>query len=411
MTFGIAPYFAWMGVFFLFAHAVGPRVPGEGHRFAALDGLRGILALSVFFHHAMVHYHFRQTGTWGDPPERFYAQMGPIPVMLFFFLSGFLFWSKLIAAGGKLDYGAFFIGRARRILPAYWLSVALILAIVAWRSNFSLHEPVAQVAEEIGRWLSFSLPWGTVWNINAISGTDKINAAVAWTLRYEWLFYFSLPLLAPFARGRRLFPMLAGVTVLYFFLRRVVFAEEIAKVWVAPYVHTSLGFLTYLGSGFGFGMIAAWLVKAYPSIPFLARRAASLIPLTALALAIYTEPGIFVTRALLLVFFVFVVYGNDFFGVLTSRAAATLGAASYSIYVLHGIVLTLLVPTFGSPDPLRYWLFTGAAGLVTVSVGLLSYRWVECPFIRPRVKAPEAEPISSTELPERKLGGRSRSGG
>src|SRR6185437_12688581 len=125
-------YFLWMLVFALFSYSLAPWVrrtfAWEFHSERSREDtfnlhfecLRGILALSVLFHHACITYFFYKNGKWEPPPSVFYAAIGPIAVTLFFVLSGYLFWRKARVAGGVPNVGKFFRARFRRILPVYY---------------------------------------------------------------------------------------------------------------------------------------------------------------------------------------------------------------------------------------------------------------------------------------------------
>src|SRR5579859_5063733 len=126
-----------------------------------LESLRGLLALSVLFSHAVVTYFYFQTGVWTPPPSPFYAFLGAGPVTLFFFVSGFLFWSKCLAHDGVGGYGSFLAGRVRRLVPAYYASVAIVM-------------PTREV--------------------DGFSHASLVNASVVWSLMFEVIFYILLPL-------------------------------------------------------------------------------------------------------------------------------------------------------------------------------------------------------------------------
>jgi len=93
-----------------------------------LDGMRGWLALGVFFQHVMTTYFFYTRGTWDASPAHFYEVTGAIGVSLFFMITGFLFWGRVLRSNGRLDAAALYRSRLRRILPMYLVSVLMVLA-------------------------------------------------------------------------------------------------------------------------------------------------------------------------------------------------------------------------------------------------------------------------------------------
>lgn len=90
---------------------------------------------------------------------------------------------------------------------------------------------------------------------------------------------------------------------------------------------------------------------------------------------------------LLSVVFVFVVAGNDFFGLLSSNAVFLLGTVSYSFYITHGIVLFVFSHLFNRWVPIRslsvlqYWLFIGVVAATAVCFATLLYWNVERRFM------------------------------
>jgi peptidoglycan/LPS O-acetylase OafA/YrhL len=226
-----------------------------------LESLRGLLATSVLFHHAMVNYFYFQTGKWLMPPSRFYVFLGSAPVTLFFFLSGFLFWSKCIAHNGIGGYGTFLVARARRLVPAYYASVGIMLLIVFLNTHFKLAVPLKTFGGELARLLMF-LPTPSV---NGFQQAFYINAGVVWTLMCEIVFYLLLPLLFWLFKGYRVFIYIALASCIPWVLARhgVVFT-------VNPPPTTKVGPLIILvldlffGLGFGLGMVVAFLNTRCP---------------------------------------------------------------------------------------------------------------------------------------------------
>lgn len=383
---------------------------GATDRHELCDGLRGLLALGVFFHHVVVSYQY-WTGTgWRDPEAFFFAQLGPIPVQLFFALSGFLFWQKLGQSKGPINWMRFYGDRLRRLLPAYAASMAyLILLVFVW-SNFRLYEPPLEFLHNLLPWFSFGVYGAEFSNLNLMIHTSKLNAGVFWSLRYEWFFYFSLFFLPWFTRGRRLFPLLVGALIVYVLIRRFVFTDILHS---PRFVSSILGFLTYFVSAFGIGMVAAHLKRIFPrtswganpvfgtlgTICFLV---ALLVPMK---MSLYLALPI--SRLLLSLFFFSVIFGNDLFGLLKTQGAKTLGLVSYSLYVWHGLVLYTFCNRVTRFVPLNQFseavLWSGAlvAMIFVLLVSLLSYRFVEFPFLR---KPPKRELLSDEGLESTRLG-------
>jgi hypothetical protein len=137
-----------IGIARVFAHFI-PLSRDKLH--IPLESLRGILAMSVLFSHAVVTYFYFQTGVWTNPPTPFYAFLGPGPVILFFFLSGFLFWSKCLAHDGIKTYHSFLAARVRRLVPAYYVSVAIVIFLVWAKMHFKLVVPFTTFLSELAR--------------------------------------------------------------------------------------------------------------------------------------------------------------------------------------------------------------------------------------------------------------------
>src|SRR5438105_6464905 len=88
--------------------------------FPALEGLRGIAALLVVFHHSRSHWLWGWLEGWNG-------------VTLFFVLSGFLITTLALreeAERGALRWRAFVVRRCFRIVPVYVASLALYAALL-----------------------------------------------------------------------------------------------------------------------------------------------------------------------------------------------------------------------------------------------------------------------------------------
>ncbi|MFE6970665.1 acyltransferase family protein [Isoptericola sp. NPDC057653] len=106
---------------------VAPPVSGRP-RLAALDGLRFLAAMAVVAYHYVAVNH----SAWGARTEDSFPHLQPIAVFgsfgvqLFFVISGFVI---LMSAWGR-DVRSFTASRVGRLFPAYWFSVAAVVALL-----------------------------------------------------------------------------------------------------------------------------------------------------------------------------------------------------------------------------------------------------------------------------------------
>jgi len=327
-------------------------LPLDNHRLPTLDALRGFLAFGVFVHHACIWYYFLHTGKWEVPPSRLYAQLGQATVSLFFMITGFLFFSRLLQADSKpMDWWRLYTSRVLRIVPL-WAVVMLFSAIVT------------QLIVELG-WDT-----GLPVHLDSTARTLLVTAGVTWTLKYEWNFYFLLPLLALLMRQR---PYGGWVAAGVFLV-----------LLNSPKRLFDIHAFTFLG-----GMLAAWLAQHPQWLAFNQRRTASWLAALALLLATSAFDSSYTLWPTLLLFLAFACMANgaDLFGLLRPRLFRVFGEITFSLYLLHGPVLFVLWRFVIGPHTavtLEPWQHWGAVALATpalVAVCFVSYFWIERPFI------------------------------
>jgi peptidoglycan/LPS O-acetylase OafA/YrhL len=372
--YAVWPYFAVMAGALLVLRidpifrVIDAAAPDRGGRFSSVDGLRGLLAFGVFGHHAVVTHEYLRSGTWNYPPSVFYRLLGEVSVALFFAITGFLFWRKLLHARGAFDWVQLYIGRFFRIAPVYLVAVSGVMLVVLAQTNFELREPPHLLFGDVARWLSIGILGQP--DVNGYEKTGLLMAGVTWTLRYEWLYYFSLPLLALVAGTSWHFVLvLAGLTGSF-----TVYACE-----ANPHVLYASLFLC--------GMVAALLMHAGFRIPLRGKLglAVGALCLGLLFTAFYTAKGIVQVLLIGAVFCVFI-SGNTMLGILGMKAVRRLGEISYSVYLLHGLVLSGVfaiapVRNFGMQSNGHYWLVVAVCGVLVIFVASLSYLLVERPGI------------------------------
>ena len=378
--------YAWLGLRWTNATTTDPP-----RQFAAVDGLRGMLALSVFVHHAVCTHQWYVTGTWNAGGDRVFEQAGTAAVVLFLFITGFLFWGKL-QRQPRVPLVAHVKSRVLRLAPAYLAAIAVMMLVVGLHTGWRLLVSPGRLLNGIFNWVVFALPGQS--DVNGLKDTSQILAGVVWTLRLEWVFYALVPFLGWFAGGLWRTTLLLGL----FFA-----AEQLLK-FVAnglpaeePHRLLDLGIEAahHLARTFAGGIAVAallpWARIRWPKVDFSAAGFSTLSVGLVLGVFLCLPPEHNFPEVLVLMLpFGLIVLGNDWFGFLTSRPTLLLGRISYSIYLLHGLVLHLfffalnrVVPVASIPTP-AYWAIIAALGAVVIAVAARWYRCFEAPFVSRR---------------------------
>jgi len=365
------------------AQAVQP----SSSKLPALEGLRGILALAVVAHHACCWYFFTQFGVWSTGRSVIFDRLASFGVMQFFYLSGFLFWRKLMRRG-PIPAGKFYLSRFIRIAPVYYISLCAALMIGFASTGFKPQVDAASLIASLLQWILFSLGGQPTVNHADIA---RITSGVTWTLALEWLFYLSLPFLAWFARKRWRLALYALAFGLLFLLARYTRTSRASAAGLFMAASVAAQYAKFMLIGFGGGILIAafesnlttwlrpvwrvrnWIVVAlfvgYLAIPRLPDAGqvllligfggGILIAAFESNLTTWLRPvwrvrnwivvALFVGylaiprlpdagQVLLLIGFALIVSGADLFGLLVQRSTRLLGAISYPIYLLHGLV-------------------------------------------------------------------------
>ena len=338
------------------------------HRFSSIDGLRGYLAFGVFIHHAMITWVFLHTGVFDVPKSYFYAQIGLASVALFFMITGFLFWGRLIKHGRDHDWLAFAVSRVFRLYPLYLPLLVVVIVSVFYLQDWTFKEPPFEVAKQIMAWLIFDRP-----DINQYPQTGMLISNVTWTLAYEVFFYMALPLFGAVFLYRKDWKQtvlcLIGIYVLY----QVVGWEHSLKKHIL---------MSFLG-----GVAAAYWVRKPALVAWGKTRAATWVALLALTIVLFVFRKSFATVpvALLTVFFCIVASGNNVFGALKLRSIRWMGEISYSTYLLHGLIIWLmihrlpLVAEWDIQQPAIFLALCALCSSLLIVISSLTFLFIEKP--------------------------------
>jgi len=354
----------------------------ERRRIHALDGVRGLAALFVVFHHAWLTAFTdfrRETG-----PLNF-LKFGHYGVVLFIVLSGMSLGLSVVDDEGKLRYRFRDYMRRRlwRIVPPYWCA----LAISAVLAGLFLRQPSGTHWDQT---LPFSIK-DTLLGLLLIHDFVllKLPNHAYWSIPIEVPLYLIVPLLVSLRRiANPAVPLIAAWAM----------AE-------CAYVHPSFGSITPDPALFVFcaslalGLFAADLVR-HPRVPW--RRPSLIVgamcgvaALTWIAILLPhgTPPAGDELSTLDLLFSAgaasaLVVIAGSSRSVLRARPLVALGGFSYSLYLLHAPMLEIFWRTvavhMATTTTARFWLVLGPGTAVCVIVAAILSRWIERPFMQHR---------------------------
>jgi peptidoglycan/LPS O-acetylase OafA/YrhL len=310
-----------------------------GERIAYVDGLRAVAVLMVIAHHAILHSPLLPRPVPFLSAAHFLLE-GSHGVDLFFVLSGFCLSHPLLerlrrGGEGEMDLNRYFAKRLVRIIPPYYAAIVLFLLLP--------HS--ANVSDVLKQMFFFD------WHTNFLNGSF-------WTLCVELRWYFVFPIaLALWVRAPRIFCALALLTVIAYGFTRL----------HAPDVGTLLAFML--------GIIAADIEVCKPRIDPVVWLALPVFVLLALVLEQSASmPGpsgadsaIFFVQTNVgwqIAAFLLVIAGARWRVLrrcLSFKPLVAVGTASYSIYLVHEPVVTLVQHRLGIGPEQRLLISYAAA--------------------------------------------------
>jgi len=384
------------------AVALAGPPPAPGRVITTVGWMPGVEALRGLAATAVVVFHMWALTTL--PRFQGYELvlgLGVWAVDLFFLLSGFLLVQSFWEQPRTQSLGQYYVRRAFRIVPAYYVCLAVLFVFFANRDVLYSGIGLKQVAAN----LTF-----TQWFSPTTASSLNVSG-VFWTLSIEMVLYALLPLLA-WAIARR--PLILGG-----FLFAVGFAYRLYvtidpqwlqdKVFRAvPDMHEDLKRLFLLRQFpgvlplFVIGMLLRWWLHYRPGVrPATAAPRTSVLVLLALLIPsiVMLTPGQkavdFRNAALFAVFDVAIVVllapalvyaARTVVGRLSflMKTLVWLGRRSYGIYLWHFPAVLIALdrgPLERGPTMSNVWARLAAAGVATLVLGALSYRLVERPSL------------------------------
>lgn len=326
-----------------------------------IDGLRYLLAAFVAFHHNSYSEFFFKTGNW-KINDNSTAYIGTFGVAVFFMITGYLFGDIKLQSNWK----TFFTKRFLRIFPMCIVSSIFCIALAAY-----IGKNIAQTSySDILYWFDGGIT-GIKPALFGYQHTNLINAGVTWSLYWEWAFYFSLPLLSSLFNKK----YTVGLCI-----AAIAFLINILPTFKIPTYNIS--FLLFFATGILVKNLKLTITNRFKKIKNIL---AIFILFYCIFLSGKTSAYNFYSCILIGIFFYLITSGSTLFGILTSRGFLRLGDASYSIYLLHGIgwfIMNKFIFHYNAQDnKYFYYIIQTLAWYMICYVSLLTYKYIEAPFI------------------------------
>ncbi len=348
----------------------------KGH-FAALESLRGVAAFMVVVHHYSNWVLERLLpGSAAHDMALLTKHWGGFGVWLFFVISGFLI--PAILTQKPISYWPYLKRRIRRIYP-----LAIIAILVATAVRLLAGRAIVDTPVTGSQFMDLAM------NLMLLPGVYPMDEiyGVTWTLSYEMLFYITCPLVL-FAINQLPSPLLRIVVL--------ILAAPLARL-ISPH-HGVIGY-------FFIGFIAFEITRSYAaSARVKALMNWGAILLTPLALGYYMlngtgwiyryityENGFFIWLAVLgFVFLCQVCAATVFKGpvsrLITGPVFSVIGAISFSLYLLHVLVIGFVFRVadyfldLTYMDNLAYFGMLAVVALASIATAFLGYIFIERPL-------------------------------
>ena len=346
----------------------------SGGRYLGLDGLRGLASFAVVIHHSLI------LGT----------DIGGLSVFLFFILSGFLITGILHRSREKVEAGRvtvaatlsdFWIRRALRIFPAYYLWLAVFVVLdVTFRKGEILADLWWYVVYLQNFMLGFvTYKWGDFTHV--------------WSLAVEqqyYVFFAPLVVLVPTRWHSRL--MVATIALC---LAIIAGLQSVGYEMITLYTSPANGFV-FMAAGalmtleaartprwmgapvtLAFAVVVVVALACYPiaertvhfHLPYVVLQILSVVSLSVVMIHVLQNPASPVTR------------------VLETRPFKYLGLISYGLYVIHlpvGVFMEFWLPIEAWSKALhlpKEIIDFALMSTISIALASASYFWFEAKFL------------------------------
>ena len=354
--------------------------------FPGLNGLRFFAAMAVALSHVELMKQYHGLPNFYDKLAVY--ELGRLSVTLFFVLSGFLITYLLLEEKqreGDIAVKQFYVRRMLRIWPLYFLVVLASFFLLPRIDAF--HIP--QLTNAIGANFGFTFTLFVLFLPQlALSIFEPVPfAEPAWSIGVEEQFYLLWPLLLK--RVRRFVPLAIAVIV-------IAVGARYAALWIAQANRADEAALVLWNRVISYlyftriecmaiGGLFAWMYMAKKRawLDFFYNRFVQVVVYALTAWLLVTDKF----KPIFHYGWYSVCFGVLILNLATNpkslirmrgRALEFLGNISFSIYMLHEIVIQLVIASGGTSNVALY----GGAMVLTIAAASACYLWFERPFLR-----------------------------
>ena len=345
--------------------------------FKGIDVLRFICASGVLFHHSTLILNEKGIATKAESLHRY---SGAFFLDVFFIISGFLISLILIKEFqlGTFSLKNFYARRIIRIWPLYFLLVLLKIFLVPLVN----HYPWEQLKMQILFACTFTV------NYQLILSTITPEYTILWSVCIEEHIYLLLPLLLFIFRGK--FRTIGWVLVATGFLSWLYFKNIPSVSGMNTPYFVSSSYFYY----FGIGTLIAYFYNAGVRLKNLFMPLAQLAVLLILVLVVfniipynYSVAQNLVITGLLGGYLVWAAAQEEFVIRLSVPVSKYLGNISFSIYMVHIMIVNAMIKAFTHGnvkfgEALYGWGLPLCVLFITMGVSTLLYYFFERPILK-----------------------------
>jgi exopolysaccharide production protein ExoZ len=326
-------------------------------RLTGIEASRGIAATVVVLYHVARHI----DKNYGMPLLKGVFQFGHAGVDLFFVLSGFIILHvHYHDIGRPARLGHYLNRRFTRVMPIYWVALAMTIAMAAGGGLPNLSD--------------------LAWSVTLLPSNKILILEIAWTLRHEIVFYALFCIL--------IINRTAGIATFGAWLILILLGTSgtFAMNWLPGSTYNAFNFEFFLG------MAAAFALRSVkvPSPRLVLAIGLALFTAAALAEDLqlfdgYAAAGRLVYGLPAALIVVGVAASDRDAPIKVPRLLRTLGAASYSIYLFQFVFIGILWKLWLAVDldqvapPVASFPLLAAGG---IAGGVLASRLIEYPLMR-----------------------------